>query len=294
MELVIDQVSKQYGRNIWGLREFSLNISPGVLGLVGPNGAGKTTLMNILSTITKPTQGIATLDGVDIHSSPNTMREVLGYLPQSFGVYPHLTAVEFLQYLAALKGISGSEARQRIGDLLNLTGLTEAADHQLSTYSGGMKQRVGIAQALINDPKVLIVDEPTVGLDPEERVRFRNLITDLAGERLVILSTHIVSDVEVTATRIALIKDGRLLHEDSPEAFQALAEGKVWEMVVSSDELLAKREQYLISGTQRRTDGVHLRIVSDEQPGGDAQALEPTLEDSYLYFTTTTNGNSAE
>jgi len=285
MKLAIDGVSKRYGRAVWGLRAFSLTAGPGVLGLLGPNGAGKTTLMNILATVTRPTEGRVTLDGTDIHQSPDTMREALGYLPQSFGVYPNLTAVEFLAYLAALKGMSGREARRRIDDLLAVTGLTAVSRRPLGTFSGGMKQRVGIAQALLNDPRVLIVDEPTVGLDPEERVRFRNLIADLAGERLIILSTHIVSDVEVTATRIALIGDGRLVHDGAPEAFQTLAEGKVWGMVVPSSELISRREQHVISGTQRRADGVHLRVVADERPGAGARPLEPSLEDAYLYLT---------
>ena len=285
MELVIDGVSKRYGRAVWGLRAFSLTVGPGVLGLLGPNGAGKTTLMNILTTVTRPSEGRVTLDGTDIHQAPDIVREVLGYLPQSFGVYPNLTAVEFLAYLAALKGITGREARRRIDDLLAMTGLTAVSRRPLGSFSGGMKQRVGIAQALLNDPRILIVDEPTVGLDPEERVRFRNLIADLAGERLIILSTHIVSDVEVTATRIVLISDGRLVHDDEPEAFQTLAEGNVWGIVVPSSELITRREQYVISGTRRRADGVHLRLVADERPGPDARPLEPSLEDAYLYLT---------
>jgi ABC-type multidrug transport system ATPase subunit len=268
-----------------------LSVGSGVLGLLGPNGAGKTTLMNILSTVTKPSRGRVTLNGTDIHQSPDAMREVLGYLPQSFGVYPHLTVVEFLNYLAALKGISGGVASKRIDDLLALIGLTGASQQPLSSFSGGMKQRVGIAQALLNDPQVLIVDEPTVGLDPEERVHFRNMIADLAGERLIILSTHIVSDVEITATRIALIQDGRLLRDETPEAFQRLAAGKVWGVTVSSDELIAYRKRHLVSSTQRRAGGVHLRVVADERPGQDAQALVPTLEDAYLYFTSNSGSN---
>jgi len=291
MELLIDRVSKRYGQKIWGLRDFSLSVGTGVLGLLGPNGAGKTTLMNILSTVTKPSRGRVTLNGTDIHQSPDAMREVLGYLPQSFGVYAHLTVVEFLTYLAALKGISGGVASKRIDDLLAIIGLTGASQHPLSSFSGGMKQRVGIAQALLNDPQVLIVDEPTVGLDPEERVHFRNMIADLAGERLIILSTHIVSDVEISATRIALIQNGRLVRDETPEAFQRLAAGKVWGVIVASDELIAYRKRHLISSTQRRANGVHLRVVADERPGQDAQALVPTLEDAYLYFTSNTGSN---
>jgi ABC-type multidrug transport system ATPase subunit len=195
MQLMIKDVGKQYRRDFWGLRDFTLDLSPGVLGLLGPNGAGKSTLMRILATITKPTTGQVTWCGTDIAHSPDGLREVLGYLPQDFGIYPNLNAVEFLDYLAAMKGLDARASRQRIDELLQVVNLVDAAKRPLGGYSGGMKQRVGIAQALLNDPQLLIVDEPTAGLDPEERVRFRNLLSDLAGNRIVILSTHIVSDV---------------------------------------------------------------------------------------------------
>ena len=194
MELAIEDTGKQYRGNFWGLRNFSLKLGSGVLGLLGPNGAGKSTLMRILATITKPTEGRITWNGEDIVQSPNGLRAVLGYLPQDFGVYPHLNAVEFLNYMAAIKGLDRSASKRRIEELLHLVNLTEARNRPLGGFSGGMRQRVGIAQALLNDPQLLIVDEPTVGLDPEQRVRFRNLLSDLSGERIVILSTHIVSD----------------------------------------------------------------------------------------------------
>ena len=209
MKLKISQLGKQYRRDFWGLKDFSLEVQPGVLGLLGPNGAGKSTFMRMLATITKPSAGTITWDGTDIAKSPDTLRAVLGYLPQDFGIYPNLNAVEFLEYMAAIKGLDASSARRRIDELLQVVNLVEAARRPLGGYSGGMKQRVGIAQALLNDPQLLIVDEPTVGLDPEERVRFRNLLSDLSGERIVILSTHIVSDVEATATRIALVNNGQ-------------------------------------------------------------------------------------
>ncbi|HEY0781370.1 MAG TPA: ATP-binding cassette domain-containing protein, partial [Thermoanaerobaculia bacterium] len=202
-------------------------------------------------------------------------------LPQDFGVYPNLSAIEFLGYLAAVKGVPVRLARQRIAELLALVNLTEAAHRPLGGYSGGMKQRVGIAQALLNDPRLLIVDEPTVGLDPEERVRFRNLLADLSGDRIVLLSTHIVSDVEAAATSIALIDHGRLVDHASPEALLAGLDGQVWEHVVASDELQAAKERWLVTGTFRRSDGVHLRIVGDAPPG--AKPLPPSLEDAYLH-----------
>jgi ABC-2 type transport system ATP-binding protein len=220
-KLNIQGVGKQYPTKNWGLREFSLEIGPGVLGLLGPNGAGKSTLMRILATITKATAGTVTWNGTDIAKSPNELRAVLGYLPQDFGVYPNLNAVEFLEYMAAIKGLDGKAAHKRIEELLQVVNIVEVRKRPLGGFSGGMKQRVGIAQALLNDPQLLIVDEPTAGLDPEERVRFRNLPSDLSGDRIVILSTHIVSDVEATANDIALIAKGHLLmHAASNSKFE--------------------------------------------------------------------------
>ena len=285
MNLVIAHLSKQYRGGVWGLRDFSLSFGPGVLGLVGPNGAGKSTLMRILATITKPTEGAVTWNGKDIARHPDGLRAVLGYLPQDFGVYPNLNAVEFLQYMAAVKGLDRVTARRRIDELLQVVNLAEARKRPLGGYSGGMKQRVGIAQALLNDPELLIVDEPTVGLDPEERVRFRNLLSDLSGQRIVILSTHIVSDVEATATCIAVIAKGRLLLSAAPEELLQKVEGRVWEWVASSAELPAIKEHHLLSGTIRRSDGVLVRVVSEASPAREAQPAAPRLEDAYLYLT---------
>jgi len=297
MKLVIDGVSKLYKGKVWGLRDFSMELGPGVLALVGPNGAGKSTLMRILATITKPTEGRVTWNGadkrhpIDIAHSPDELRAVLGYLPQDFGIYPNLNAVEFLEYLAALKGLDGRAARQRIQELLHIVNIFEVRKRPLGGYSGGMKQRVGIAQALLNDPQLLIVDEPTAGLDPEERVRFRNLLSDLAGERIVILSTHIVSDAEAAATQIAIINRGHLLEHAGPERLLEAVEGKVWQWVIPSVELTAAKQQHLISSTARRTDGVHIRVIGETPPHPDAQAIMPTLEDAYLYFISSANGS---
>jgi ABC-2 type transport system ATP-binding protein len=282
MRLSIEAVSKVYNRKTWALRTFSLELQPGVLGLLGPNGAGKTTLMSVLATITRASEGKVSWDGVDIASSPDTLRARLGYLPQDFGVYPNLNAVEFLEYLAAIKGLDAGAARRRIDELLQLVNLTEVRKRPLGGYSGGMKQRIGIAQALLNDPQLLIVDEPTAGLDPEERVRFRNLLAELSGERIVILSTHIVSDVEAVATDIALISGGRLVAHAAPEMLLRSVEGKVWEWVLPSAELPAARQQHLISSTARRSDGVHARVVGERPAGAAAEPLVPTLEDAYL------------
>jgi ABC-type multidrug transport system ATPase subunit len=269
-----------------------MTLEPGILGLVGPNGAGKSTLMRILATITKPTEGKVTWNGVDIVRSPDGLRAVLGYLPQDFGVYPNLNAVEFLEYMAAIKGLSGHAARQRIDELLQVVNLVEARKRPLGGFSGGMKQRVGIAQALLNDPELLIVDEPTAGLDPEERVRFRNLLSDLSGARIVILSTHIVSDVEASATQIALIRQGRLIRCETPEALLRGVRGRVWEWTAPSTELTALRERYLISSTARHSDGVQVRAVVDAMPAPSAQVVPPRLEDAYLYFVSNGRGGA--
>jgi len=217
MRLDIRNVGKLYQGRVRALDDFSLEVGPGVLGLLGPNGAGKSTLMRILATITRPTTGTVTWDGEDVVQRPDRLRAVLGYLPQDFGVYPHLDAVEFLEYLAAVKRVPRKVAKERIPELLALVNLTDSSRRPLGGFSGGMRQRVGIAQALLNDPQLLIVDEPTVGLDPAERARFRTLLTELARDRVVLLSTHIVSDLESTATRIALIDRGRLVADGSPE-----------------------------------------------------------------------------
>jgi len=274
-------LSKAY-KGVQALKDFSLKLTPGILGLLGPNGAGKSTLMRMLATITKPTEGTILWNGQDAVKDPEAIRSVLGYLPQDFGVYPNLSAQEFLEYMAAIKGMSGKKARRKISELLDLVNLRDAARRPLGGYSGGMRQRVGIAQALLNDPQLLIVDEPTVGLDPEERVRFRNLLSDLAGERIIILSTHIVSDVEATATDIAIIHKGHLKARAFPEQLLKRMEGRVWEWMAASQELPMLKKQFLVSGTIRRMDGVEVRAVSEARPCPDAQPVTPNLEDVYL------------
>ncbi len=291
--LVIEtrNLSKAY-KGVQALQDFNLKLTPGILGLLGPNGAGKSTLMRMLATITKPTGGTILWNGRDVVKDPEALRSVLGYLPQDFGVYPNLSAQEFLEYRAAIKGLRGEKARRRISDLLDLVNLREAARRPLGGYSGGMRQRVGIAQALLNDPQLLIVDEPTVGLDPEERVRFRNLLSDLSGERIVILSTHIVSDVESTATDIAILHKGHLIARARPEQLLKQIEGSVWEWMTTSQELPALKQQYLVSGTIRRLDGIEVRAVSAAQPCSDAQAVTPNLEDVYLSMVAQRQGGS--
>jgi ABC-2 type transport system ATP-binding protein len=282
MQLKVEDLSKNYRGQVQALCKVQITLEPGVLGLLGPNGAGKSTLMRILATVTRPSSGRVLWNEKDIAQKPDALRNVLGYLPQDFGVYPNLNAHEFLEYLAAVKGIETATAKKRIGELLDLVNLTEAAKRPLGGYSGGMRQRVGIAQALLNDPQLLIVDEPTAGLDPEERVRFRNLLSELSGERIVILSTHIVSDIEAVATQIAILAHGELLAHDAPEGLLARMAGKVWEVVVPNGELPALRQKYLISSTAHRGDGVHARVVAEMAPGIGARPLEASLEDAYL------------
>lgn len=284
MELKLEHVSKYYGSKK-AIQDVTLTIGNGVLGLLGPNGAGKSTLMRMLSTVEVPTTGLIQFNGTDISKSPNELRRTLGYLPQNFGMYPNLNAVEFLEYMAVLKSISRKSAKKRIAELLDILHLTEACRQPLGSYSGGMKQRVGIAQALLNDPSVLIVDEPTVGLDPEERIQFRNLLSSLSDERIIILSTHIVSDIELIAPRIALLSNGALIAHVEPENMLRRVDGKVWTRVVPIAHISELQGNTLISNSIQRSDGVHLRIISERQPSLDAERVLPTLEDAYLYAT---------
>ncbi|MBD7911571.1 MULTISPECIES: ABC transporter ATP-binding protein [Clostridium] len=283
MKLTIKNLSKKYGKDFWALKNFNLELENGVLGLLGPNGAGKSTLMRIITTISKPTEGCVLFNGEDIHKNPQIITNNIGYLPQDFGVYPNLNAVDFLRYIAAVKGINMTIATKRIKELIEALNLSEAAKKSIGSYSGGMRQRIGIAQALLNNPKILVVDEPTVGLDPEERVKFRNLISDLAGERIVILSTHIVSDVEATASNIAIMNKGSLISKCTIEELLDKIENMVWDCVVREDELVSIRSKYIISNTIRRNDGVHVRILSKNKPLEKCKNIFPTLEDAYLY-----------
>lgn len=278
--LVLDRVSKRFRNGVTAVSDFSLSLSSGVLGLLGPNGAGKTSLMQMIATVTSPTSGTITYDGVDLVTNPDHLRRRLGYLPQDFGVYDNLTAFEFLTYFAALKGV---RSKARVLELLELVNLHTVAHRATGGFSGGMKQRLGIAQALVNDPDLVIVDEPTAGLDPEERVRFRNILSDIGFGKLVILSTHIVTDIESVATSIAVMKEGRLVACETPEALLRLATGSVWEAVLSSERFELERKQLRISHAVRRPDGVHVRIVARVSPLAEASLVEPTLEDAFLF-----------
>jgi len=278
--LELSSLSKRFRSGAFGVQDFSLKVPGGVLGLLGPNGAGKTTLMQMIATVTTPTAGSIRFQDHDALAEPEWLRQRLGYLPQDFGVYDNLTAAEFLTYFAALKGVT---RRGRVGELLEMVNLHTVATRQVGTFSGGMRQRLGIAQALINDPDLVIVDEPTAGLDPEERLRFRNLLADIGTGKLVILSTHIVSDVESIASQIAVMKQGRLVICAPPEELLKSARGAVWDLVLSSAEFEARRAAFRVSNAVRRADGVHLRIVQADSPGAGAVAAEPDLEDAFVY-----------
>ena len=288
MLLDIQALSHQYqsGKNTkLAIKSLSLQVQPGILGLLGPNGAGKSSLMRILATITKPSQGKILWQGQDIIKSPQVLRDELGYLPQYFGVYEQLSGIEFLQYIAGLKGLDDTIAKHRIDDLLNKLNLTHAADMALKGYSGGMKQRIGIAQALLNDPKLLIIDEPTVGLDPQERANFRQLLTELAVDRCIIFSTHIVADVESIADRIAIMRAGQLIELASPSTLQDKVANKCWQLTANLSELKQIQHDFLVSHSVRKDQKVELNIVADYCPDERAISRVPSLEDAYLYFT---------
>jgi ABC-type multidrug transport system ATPase subunit len=279
--LKLDHLTKRFRGGVTAVDNVSLTLEPGVVGLLGPNGAGKTTLMQLIATITRPTSGEIHFQGVDVLREPEVLRRQLGYLPQDFGVYDNLTAFEFLTYFGGLKGVT---KRSRIEELLELVNLHTVAHRPAATFSGGMRQRLGIAQALLNDPALLIVDEPTAGLDPEERVRFRHLLSDLGHGKLVLLSTHIVSDVESLAGTIAVMREGRLVTCAAPETLLQGARGKVWEAVVSSAAYEEARGRLKVTRAVRQADGVHARVVAAAQPFPTAQPVEPDLEDAFVHL----------
>ena len=288
MELCLEHVSKHYGDN-QALQDISLRSGPAMIGLVGPNGAGKTTLMRIIATLLPPTTGEVRWNSQDTRHHGGILRQVLGYLPQEFGIYPELTGRQFLRYLAAMKGLPHLLARRRVDLLLEVVNLERVADQRLTTYSGGMKQRIGIAQALLNDPELLIVDEPTAGLDPEERVRFRTLLASLTASRIVLLSTHIVGDIEAVATRVVVMRNGRLVSDTTPAALLEQAQGKVWEAMVDAMTAQHLQRTCQISALVQKSSGIHLRIVSVNSPHEAAQPVEPNLEDAYLWVMETSD-----
>ena len=283
MELRLDRLTKQYKQKL-AVDRIDLELKCGVYGLLGANGAGKTTLMRMICDIQEPTSGEIFCNGQNIREMGEEYRDRLGYLPQNFGYYPEFTAYKFLLYIASLKGLSKQQASVRALYLLDMVGLAEQKKQKIKTFSGGMKQRLGIAQAMLNEPEILVLDEPTAGLDPKERVRFRNLISSFSKDKIVLLSTHIVSDVEYIADEVLVMKDGRLIHRGAPEVVTQEAKGLVWECRVDTKSAERYVEQYNVGNLKNTGDQTVLRIISDACPCEGAVETEPTLEDLYLYY----------
>ena len=283
MELKIDGVSKTYPNGVHALRDVTLTIPPGMFGLLGPNGAGKSTLMRMIATLQEPDAGSIRLGELDVVRQKDEIRKTLGYLPQEFGVYPKVSAEELLDHFALLKGIAERRARREVVEaLLRQTNLWEVRKQKLGGYSGGMKQRFGVAVALLGNPKLLIVDEPTAGLDPAERVRFLNLLAELGENSVVLLSTHIVEDVSELCTRMAIIDRGEILLEAEPLDAMGDLRGRIWRRVVPKAELAALEREHAVISTKLLGGRTVARVYSDSAPGPGFEVAEPDLEDVYF------------
>lgn len=284
MELRISNLSKEFN-DIVAVNHFSYTMKTGVYGLLGVNGAGKTTLMRMLCTLLKPTNGSITWDDRDIFKMDGEYRKILGYLPQDFGYYPDFTVYDYMMYVASIKGLRPVTAKQRTKSLLKQVGMEKASNKKMKTLSGGMKRRIGIAQAMLGNPKILILDEPTAGLDPNERIRFRNLISELSEERLVLLSTHIVSDIEYIANEIILMGDGEIRAAGTAQELLASMPEQVWSIDVPKKDIETYRKTYKISNVKTIPLGVNLRIISSKKPAEHAVLEKATLEDLFFdYF----------
>ncbi|CAH0154041.1 putative ABC transporter ATP-binding protein YxlF [Massilia sp. Bi118] len=292
MELEIRHLSKTYANGVVALDGVTLRIPPGMFGLLGPNGAGKSTLMRILATLQECDSGSVFLDDIDVLDEKDEVRRLLGYLPQDFGVYPKVTAYELLDHFAQLKGLANRARRREVVDgLLQQTNLFEVRDQRLGTFSGGMKQRFGIAQALLGDPQLIIVDEPTAGLDPQERVRFHNLLSDIGQDKTVILSTHIVSDVADLCANMAIINKGHVLLCGEPANLIEGIEGKIWARFVNKPELLAFQKRHTVISTRLLSGRPMIHVYAERYPGDDFEPVHPTLED--VYFATIAGRHNA-
>ena len=283
LELTLNQVTKKY-KDTCAVDHVDAVFTHGVYGLLGANGAGKTTLLRLMCDILRPDEGAVMLDQNPIGRLGASYRRLLGYLPQDFGFYPDFTAERFLLYMAALKAVPALEAKQKTGELLAMVGLEDSKRKKIKTFSGGMVRRLGIAQAMLNDPEILILDEPTAGLDPRERIRFRNIISSFSKDRIVILSTHIVSDVEYIADEILLMKKGKFLQQGSVENITKQVQGRVWEIVTDPEGAQRMSGMYAVSNLKHQGDKVAMRILAEECPAPEAVCAAPVLEDVYLYY----------
>ena len=283
MELKLENVSKDYN-GIYAVDSVTCLMKKGVYGLLGINGAGKTTLMRMLCTVIQPTSGEITWDGKNILELGSSYRDILGYLPQEFGFYPDLTVYDYLKYIASIKGIRTNMAKKRTEKLLKQVGMSKYKKQKMKTLSGGMLRRIGVAQAMLNNPKILVLDEPTAGLDPSERIRFRNLISELSEDRLVLLSTHIVSDVEFIANKIMLMKDGKFFYTGTSEELISSMDESVWHCTVSKQEVNVYLKKYLVANVKTISGGAELRILSQTRPTEHAIKQKATLEDAFLLY----------
>lgn len=286
MHIAIRDLAKRYAGDKYALRDVNLDIHSGMFGLLGPNGAGKTTLMRILVTLLQPTTGTVTIDGLDLQKKRGDIRKMIGYLPQEFSTFSKLAVWEFLDYTARLSNVRSRKERQtRVDELLEMVGLFDVRDRLAGKLSGGMKRRLGIAQTLIGNPKIMVVDEPTVGLDPQERLRFRNLMADLSRQDIIIiLSTHIVGDISSTCTDMALLNYGKIVFNGPPDDLIEAAKGRVWRITATDAELDFLKESYPVISTVPAVHGYELRVVADTIAGKTASPVEPNLEDAYIYF----------
>lgn len=283
MELEMNNLTKEFG-DFTAVKQLNLSMTRGVYGLLGKNGAGKTTFMRMLCTLLTPTEGNILCDGRDIFKMEGEYRKLLGYLPQDFGFYPEFTVRDYLLYIASIKGLPPAVAKKRTKELLAAVGLEKYAGRKMKKLSGGMKRRAGIAQAMMNHPKILILDEPTAGLDPNERIRFRNLISEFSEDRLVLLSTHIVSDVEYIANDIWLMNEGEIVRQGTPKQITESMKQKVWECLVEKRAVPLLARQYKISNMKADTQGVQVRVIAGEKPAEYAKEAVPSLEDAFLYY----------
>ncbi|MEG2789231.1 MAG: ABC transporter ATP-binding protein [Romboutsia sp.] len=280
--LSIKNITKNYGEYCV-LKDINIEFENGVYGILAPNGAGKTTLIKIISTLIFPSSGEIFFNGENIIDLGEDYRNLIGYLPQHFGYYRNYSPTKFLMYIAALKGINRHESKEKIKNLLKVVSLSDVADKKMKKFSGGMIQRVGIAQALLNNPKVLILDEPTAGLDPKERARFRNLLSDLSRDRIIIISTHIVSDIEFIAKEIVMIKDTMIIHKDSIDRICKIIDGKVFEVDVENSDILEFRKKYLTLGEKQEQNKVCIRFIANKKECEKWKDVCPNLEDVFLY-----------